>query len=437
MDASPPPPLAEPTKPMRRHDVDWLRVILFGLLIWFHYAVFSLDALEGGDSNMELFNLPLFFIIAVMHQWRLAALFVISGMGTAFAFRRRTWSVYVKERFSRLGIPLLFGTYILFFGIFDPLGTTARLFELFPGSERMPYGHLWFIYNLLIYSVLLTPLFSHVRNNPNGKIVQATRSLLNARRNLGLLLLPPLILAVSNIVFKPWGFGEVGMWWEFPRFMLYFLFGYLMITAKEDYFPAIDRVRIPVTVITPVLALVWFVSSEMFTTPHVYDGGWVAEGYNAFALETTIAALIQSFHAWFWCLFVFSWASKLLNKPSKRLAYLNEAVYPTYIVHMHLTFLPIALLALIGLGYYTSMIIGTLVVFVGVMICFEIARRASLFRPLFGIKGGKEEVNKLYPYTTTEEKGIRFVISLVFNALAVGMILMLLVWIIGADVLSA
>jgi hypothetical protein len=422
---------------MRRHDVDWLRVILFGLLIWFHYAVFSLDALEGGDSNMELFNLPLFFIIAVMHQWRLAALFVISGMGTAFAFRRRTWSVYVKERFSRLGIPLLFGTYILFFGIFDPLGTTARLFELFPGSERMPYGHLWFIYNLLIYSVLLTPLFSHVRNNPNGKIVQATRSLLNARRNLGLLLLPPLILAVSNIVFKPWGFGEVGMWWEFPRFMLYFLFGYLMIAAKEDYFPAIDRVRIPVTVITPVLALVWFVSSEMFTTPHVYEGGWVAEGYNAFALETTIAALIQSFHAWFWCLFVFSWASKLLNKPSKRLAYLNEAVYPTYIVHMHLTFLPIALLALIGLGYYTSMIIGTLVVFVGVMICFEIARRASLFRPLFGIKGGKEEVNKLYPYTTTEEKGIRFVISLVFNALAVGMILMLLVWIIGADVLSA
>jgi len=407
------------------------------LLIWFHYAVFSLDALEGGDSNMELFNLPLFFIIAVMHQWRLAALFVISGMGTAFAFRRRTWSVYVKERFSRLGIPLLFGTYILFFGIFDPLGTTARLFELFPGSERMPYGHLWFIYNLLIYSVLLTPLFSHVRNNPNGKIVQATRSLLNARRNLGLLLLPPLILAVSNIVFKPWGFGEVGMWWEFPRFMLYFLFGYLMIAAKEDYFPAIDRVRIPVTVITPVLALVWFVSSEMFTTPHVYEGGWVAEGYNAFALETTIAALIQSFHAWFWCLFVFSWASKLLNKPSKRLAYLNEAVYPTYIVHLHLTFLPIALLALIGLGYYTSMIIGTLVVFVGVMICFEIARRASLFRPLFGIKGGKEEVNKLYPYTTTEEKGIRFVISLVFNALAVGMILMLLVWIIGADVLSA
>ena len=421
---------------MRRHDVDWLRVILFGLLIWFHYAVFSLGTLEGDDSSMEMFNLPLFFIIGVMHQWRLAALFVISGMGTAFAFRRRTWSVYLKERFSRLGIPLLFGTYILWFGIFDPLGTTALLFKIFPGEEDMPYGHLWFIYNLLIYSILLTPLFSHVRNNPDGKIVQMTRSLLNVRHGMGLLLLPPLVLTLSNILFKPWGFGEVGMWWEFPRYMLYFLFGYLMIAAKEDYFPAIDRIRIPVTVITPVLALIWFISSEMFATPHIYEGGWAAEGYDAFAIETTIAALIQSFHAWFWCLLIFSWASKLLNKPSKWLAYLNEAVYPTYIVHMHLTFLPIALFALIGLGYYISMMIGTIVVFVGVMICFEIARRASLFRPVFGIKGGKEEVNKLYPFNRSQEKGTRVVFSLIFNALAVGMILLLLLLIIGAGLIE-
>ena len=421
---------------MRRHDVDWLRVILFGLLIWFHYAVFSLGTLKGGDSSLEILNLPLYFIIGVMHQWRLAALFVISGMGTAFAFRKRTWGVYVKERFSRLGIPLLFGTYILFFGIFEPLGTTARLVELFPGHEDMPYGHLWFIYNLLIYSVLLTPVFSHVRRHPDGKIVKMTRSILRVRHGMGLLLLPPLLLSLNNVLFKPWGFGEVGMWWEFPRYMLYFLFGYLMIAAKEDYFPAIDRIRIPVTVITPVLAVMWFIGGEMFETPHIYEGGWVAEGYNAFAVEPTIAALIQSFHAWFWCLFIFSWASKLLNKPSTWLAYLNEAVYPAYIVHMHLTFLPIAFFALIGLGYYVSMTIGTIVVFVGVMICFEIARRASLFRPVFGIKGGKEEVIKLYPYNRIEEKGIRLLFSLVFNALAVGMILMLLLLIIGAGVIA-
>ena len=103
---------------------------------------------------------------------------------------------------------------------------------------------------------------------------------------------------------------------------------------------------------------------------------------------------------------------------------------------MHLTFLPIALFALIGLGYYPSMFIGTAIVFVGVMICFEIARRAALFRPMFGIKGGEEEVNKLFPYNRTEDNTIRILYSLFFNTLAVGMIVILLVWLIGAGVIA-
>lgn len=424
------------TSSVRRHDIDWLRVILFALLIWFHYAVFSLGQLRGEKSSMEVFNLPLFFIISVMHQWRLAALFVISGMGTAFAFRRRTWQMYVRERGTRLGIPLLFGTYILWMGIFSPIDTTRRLFSLFPGSEAMPYGHLWFIYNLLIYSLLLTPLFVHVKNNPDSKVIRFVRSILRVRHGLGLLLLPPLILAVNGILFKPWEFGEVGMWWEFPRYFLYFLFGYLLISAKEDYFSVIDRVRVPVTVLTPILAIAWFVSGDAIGIPQVMEGGWVQRDHPAFSLGATSAALIQSFHAWFWCLFIFTWASKLLNRPSPWLGYLNEAVYPTYIVHMHLTFLPIAIFAIFGVGYYVGLTIGTALVIIGVMICFEITRRASLARVFFGVKGGHEEAMKLYPYTQVKGRDSRTVLALFFHGLVAGMILMLIVMLIGAGILG-
>ena len=313
------------SQPIRRHDIDWLRVILFALLIWFHYAVFSLGQLEGENSSMELFNLPLFVVISVMHQWRLAALFVISGMGTAFAFRRRSWQQYIRERGTRLGLPLLFGVYILWFGIFEFRKKTALLFTIFPGADEMPYGHLWFIYNLLIYSVLLTPLFSHVRNNPDGLVLRLVRSILRVKWGLGILLLPPLILALNGILFKPWHFGEVGMWWEFPRYMIYFLFGFLLISAREEYFPALDSVRIPVTIITPILAILWFIMNESSTIPSVMEGGWVDRGYAAFSATATIASFLQSFHAWFWCLLIFSWSSKLLNKPHKWLSYLNEA----------------------------------------------------------------------------------------------------------------
>ena len=425
-----------PTNRVRRHDIDWLRVILFALLIWFHYAVFSLYQLEGKESSFDGFNIVLFFVIGVMHQWRLGALYVISGMGTAFAFRRRTWQTYLKERGSRLGIPLLFATYILWFGIFSPVKTTRLLFTVFPGSEEMPYAHLWFVYNLLIYSVLLTPLFAHIRKNPESRIVGIVKKVMEMPSGIGIMLVPPLILSVNGILFKPWGFGEVGMWWEFPRYLLYFLFGYLMITAKDEYFAVIDRVRRPVTVITPILAIAWFLFSESGDVPRLMEGGWVNEGYPAFSVLTTVASVLQSFHAWFWCLLIFSWASKTLNRPSKWLAYLNEAVYPTYIVHMHITFLPIAIFGVIGLGYYLGMALGTALVMVGVMVCFEVVRRAPLARPLFGIKGGSDETNKIWPYNQIKDKSARVVVSLVFHGFSFLVIISLYILLIGAGWLA-
>ena len=412
-------------KPLRRYDLDWLRVILFALLIWFHYSAFSLGQIEG-----SAWDLPLFFIIGVMHQWRLAALFLISGMGTAFALKRRNGRTYLKERVTRLGIPLLFGVYILFFGIFEPISSTIRLFTLFPGSEDMPYGHLWFIYNLLIYSVILSPIFLIVKNNPDGIIIRGVKGLLNLPFGLGILFVPPLILAANGILFKPWRFGEVGMWWEFSRYMLYFLFGYLLISAKENYFTVLDRIRIPLTIMVPILAITWFVINESSDIPQIMAGGWAQRGHPAFSIISILASIVQSFHAWFWCMLIFSWGSKLLNRPSSSLTYLNEAVYPTYVVHMHLTFLPIAIFGAIGLNYYIGMIFGTIIVTSGVMICFEIIRRTRFARPLFGIRGGQEQVNMIWPFNQIEKSELRIGLSIVMHFVTFGMVISLLLFLI-------
>ena len=64
--------------------------------------------------------------------------------------------------------------------------------------------------------------------------------------------------------------------------------------------------------------------------------------------------------------------------------------------------------------------------------CFEVVRRASLARPLFGIKGGKEEVAKLWPYNQTEDDSLRMVLSLTFHALSLGVIFVLYVFLISA-----
>ena len=134
------------------------------------------------------------------------------------------------------------------------------------------------------------------------------------------------------------------------------------------------------------MAILWFSSADLFTTPHIYEGGWANKGYNAFGLEPIIAALIQSFHAWFWCLTVFAWGSHLLNKKSSSLTYLNQGVYPFYIVHMPITFAGLKIAKEFNLTGTPAVIVGCLIVTIGCWIVFEIVRRTKITRYLFGIK---------------------------------------------------
>lgn len=165
-----PHPAPSAGTPTRRHDLDWLRVILFGLLIWFHLGVFTFWLFPDGEAPVGVA-----FVVDVMHQWRLAALFLISGMGTAFAFRRRDLKTFLNERLIRLGVPLLFATYVLLGGLIAPIETLWLMLVPFPGVDAMPYAHLWFLRNLLLYSVMLAPLFAYVRSNPESGPVRAAR----------------------------------------------------------------------------------------------------------------------------------------------------------------------------------------------------------------------------------------------------------------------
>ena len=53
---------------------------------------------------------------------------------------------------------------------------------------------------------------------------------------------------------------------------------------------------------------------------------------------------------------------------------------------MHITFVTIIILKVMGLSYYSGLIIGTLIVAAICLFIFEIVKRANLARPFFGIK---------------------------------------------------
>ena len=419
----------------RRHDIDWLRVILFGLLIPFHVAIGVYWSTYGEEinPNSEPPSTELLaseedqkrfieendvytpesvdftsMILHWMHQWRLAALFMISGMGTAFAFKRRTWQVFLEERVKRLLIPMFFGAWTMGFAgsvilgevEMSPLGLTfGFLFGIVWRSlafwvpiigKLIALGHLWFLWNLFQYSLIMTPIFHVVRKSPDGAMARLLRSSFSIPMGIGALVLMPLVLSMTEVVFKPWFPGYIGVAYEWFWFLAFFAFGYICIIAKEEYYRFIESKRIAITVITALwtVAFVWLRLEQHDSGVPYVDGGWLENGIFHDRM-TLLACVIHSFHAWFWCLTLFSWGAYLLNRPSDNLAYLNQAVYPFYIVHMPLTFAGLRIASELGLRDYSAVFVATAFVVLFCWAFFEGVRRTRATSFLFGIKSPK------------------------------------------------
>ena len=410
----------------RRYDIDWLRIILFGLLIPFHVAIGVYWSTYGTEVNPNIDEIAAedrrefaeesndytaesvdftSMILHWMHQWRLAALFMISGMGTAFAFKRRTWQIFLNERMKRLLVPMFFGAWTMGFAGSVILGaeemtvgglTSSFLFGIVWRSlifwipifgKLVALGHLWFLWNLFQYSLILTPVFHIVRKSPDGSLARFLRSSFTIPKGIGAFVLMPLLLTMTEVFFKPFFPGYIGVAYEWFWFLLFFAFGYGCITAKEEYYRFMEDNRGLITFLTALwtIAFLWIRLEQHASGIPYVDGGWLENGiiHNRMTL---LACVVQSFHAWFWCLTLFSWGAYLLNRPSERLAYLNQGVYPFYIVHMPLTFAGLRVASEVGLRDYAAVFVATAFVVLTCWIFFEAVRRTSITKFLFGIK---------------------------------------------------
>ena len=422
------------SKKIRRHDLDWLRIILFGLLIPFHVSIGIYWTTYGEQINPNLENSersgfldysedeqdaainlytqesvdPTSMFLHWMHQWRLAALFMISGFGTAFAFNNRNWQQFTKERFIRLLVPMIFGVWTVGFvgsiilgnietdvdGLVSGFlwGILLSLFFWVPILGKiLSLGHLWFVWNLFLYSILLTPIFHYINKKPDRKFSKLIKSPFYLPNGLGVFLIFPSILTIIEIIFKPWMVGFLGSGYQWFWYFLFFLFGYLCIICKERYYQILEQWRIPISISTAILTLafIWIrIQQHDSGIPYV-DGGWVS-----FEIihdsKTILACLVHSFHSWFWCLTIFSWGAHFLNHPSNRLRYLNQGVYTFYIIHMPLTFFSLHLSSEIGITGFFAVIFSTIFVSINCLLFFEIVRRNKISRLLFGIKEMKK-----------------------------------------------
>ncbi len=341
----------------RRYDIDWLRVIAIFLLLFYHMAlIFQPWGKMIGFIQSEETSDSIWIPMAMINVWRIPLLFFVSGMGVCFALRRRDWKELLIDRGKRILLPLLFGSFLI-------VPVHSIFVILYYGGEPeygASMGHLWFLGNICIYITQVIG-FAFLNQNYDYKFFRFFKTQLKRPWFIYIFALP---YVLEVFVASPQYFSMyVGNAHGFLIGMVSFILGFFFITFGKEFWNAVERVKIFSLVIAVTFYLVrilWF----NFEAP-VY---------------------FTSFESINWIFALFGFAYKYLNKPGKALAYLSEAVYPVYIVHMIFLFASAYYILPLGLPIELNIISIVLLTFAGSFVSFEILRRIKIIRPLFGMK---------------------------------------------------
>ncbi|NNL80585.1 MAG: acyltransferase family protein [Flavobacteriaceae bacterium] len=363
---------------MRRYDIDWIRVLVFDILIIYHVGMFFVP--WGwhikNDVIVDWFQLPMAFV----NQWRLPILFVVSGMGTRYAMSFRSGKVYLKERLWRLGIPLIAGILLIippqvYLERIVNEDFTGNYFQFYPHffegiypSGNFSWHHLWFLPYLLLMSLLATPLFLKWRRPKNKFIHWFKERLEKSPYYLYLFTVPLFFVEAFMEPIFPVTHALIGDWYALVLYSFLFLYGFILIGTGDVFWSSVVKLKKIAAVIGiicfPILIWFWLNVDSSFFIP-----------------------VLKILNLWSWIIVIFGFSARYLNKEGKVVKYRNRAVYPFYILHQTI---------IVILGYYLMnlpihyglkfviMLVGTF----GISwILYEfIIRRTPFLRPLFGIK---------------------------------------------------
>jgi glucan biosynthesis protein C len=315
----------------RRHDLDWLRVIAILLLVFFHSAMPFVAEWGWHLKNAETSNLLLEFNF-FMSRWRMAVLFLVSGVGTAYALGRRSAWTFSRQRAKRLLVPLVFGILV----VVPPQvymerlanGEASSYLSFWPTiftSGAYPAGnfswhHLWFVAYLAIYTAVLMPLFLWLRGDRGRRAGDMLEAVV---RRVGLpVMAAPLALVLATLYPTfPGPQNVVDDLAFLLYYMIFFAYGYLLANA-DGLWSRIERER--------GVSLRWAVACTLLLNSLRWNGA--DPGIDHTIAGAAYASLL-ALTAWCWVVTILGYAKRWLNRPSRVLSYANEGIYPYYILH--------------------------------------------------------------------------------------------------------
>jgi len=320
----------------RQTYLDWLRIISIAGVLLFHSAMPYVSEDWWHIKNHQTSNLMMesnFFL----HLIRMPLLFFISGTVSYYMMQKRSSWGFIGLRFRRLFIPLVVGMFI----IVPPQIYMERLNNGYTGSywefyktvfNFVPYPkgsfswhHLWFIAYLFVYDIIFAPLFAWMASPKSAGLKNKLAALAEGKW-LYLIMLPGILWYGLVIKDGPENNNLVGDIPYLIYWLLFVLAGFVCITQPKlmDSLERNRRFALTIGFLTFILIdiLRW----------NKIEPGYERWPFNSQLLLDGFYAL-RAVVAWGWVLAFIGYGKKYLNKKHRVLNYLNQAVYPFYILH--------------------------------------------------------------------------------------------------------
>ena len=370
----------------RLYFIDSIRVLAFLLLILFH------SALPFVNYNWEVKNEEksdlLLSIVLWFHQWRLPLLFFISGVGIYFSLKTRSILMFLVERFRRLFIPLVFAMLFtipvqVYVEYVQKGRVTGSYFEFYPSVwDFVPYpagsltwSHMWFVVYLLSFIFVLIPLFSVLKVPIIEKYKDQFSTLLSSKYLLFLVFLIQYYNYYEFYLAYPEQGSLVEDWFVFNSSITYLILGYLFASSSQ-FWENCERYR------KTTLTIAGITSALLFIQYYLPNALPKKEG-----MDAQIYFFLDALQIWSIILTIIGFAKKHLNASSNLLNYLNQAVFPFFIIHQTI---------IVAIGYWIVQLkVSVLTKYLLLSICSSVViyvlyeyviRRTKLTRFLYGMK---------------------------------------------------
>lgn len=349
---------------MRKYYIDNIRILCILLLIPFHAAMIFNNFGEKFYVLSHGTTLASLFIVGV-YPWWMSVLFALAGMSTVYALENRTVKQYIKERIFKLLIPLISAivllipvqTYIadIFFNnysgnYFEHLPIYFTLTDWNGSDGHFTPGHTWFILYLFVISMLSLPLMIWYKN----KVKKLNGSKMNMVKILPMFLIILIGAPILDIGGK--SIGEFGAC---------FLLGYFVL-SMEELQERLEKYYIPLGI-----AWILLIAARLI----MYQMSW----YVIWDVE-------QRLLSWVGILAIIALGKHFLEFNNRFTKYFAPAAFPIYFFHQSI---------LVVVGYFiVSYVHGTFSQYIGIVVIsfvltilmYEVGRRISITRFLFGIK---------------------------------------------------